>query len=154
MSETLHGTVVLVGAHGVLIRGAPAAGKSLLALALIDRGARLVADDRVHVSACGGRLVASAPAAIAGLIELRGRGIVKVPHERSAVIRLVVDVVGEEALDRMPEDDQMTVALLGIPLPRQPVPDEPRRAVLLVDAAIRALFPPGNITLRSPGVWG
>ena len=77
MSETVHATAVLVGADGVLIRGASGAGKSALALALIERGARLVADDR---AACSPPATAAssrrAPAAIAGRIELRGRGVI------------------------------------------------------------------------------
>ena len=59
MSETVHATAVLVGADGVLIRGESGAGKSALALALIERGARLIADDRLMLSACHGRLVAT-----------------------------------------------------------------------------------------------
>ena len=77
MSETVHATAVLVGADGVLIRGESGSGKSALALALIERGARLIADDRLTLSGCHGRIVATAPGATAGLIELRGRGIVE-----------------------------------------------------------------------------
>jgi serine kinase of HPr protein (carbohydrate metabolism regulator) len=153
MSETAHGTAVLAGVHGTLIRGAPGSGKSMLAFALIERGARLIADDRVHLSACHGRIVASAVAPIAGLLELRGRGIVAVPHERSGVIGLVVDIVSEAALERMPDNDQMTAALLGVALPRQPVPPALERAAMLVEAALAALLPQCNTGLRTARVW-
>ncbi len=145
MSETVHGTALLFGADGVLIRGESGSGKSALALQLIRRGGRLIADDRLTLSSCHGRLVASAPSATAGLIELRGRGLVKVPHERSGVIRLVVDIVAEngggdpEGLERMPEAHQLTATLLGIALPRQPVPTATERAVVLVETALGAL---------------
>jgi serine kinase of HPr protein (carbohydrate metabolism regulator) len=139
MSETVHGTAVLVGAMGVLIRGASGSGKSALALELIRRGARLIADDRMTLTSVGGRAIATVQNVTAGLIELRGRGVVRVPHERSAVIRLVADIVAAEGLERMPEPSQLTVEILGIALPRQPVPGVPEQAAALVDAALAAL---------------
>jgi serine kinase of HPr protein (carbohydrate metabolism regulator) len=154
MAETLHATAVLAGVNGLLIRGPSGSGKSSLALSLIERGARLVADDRVHVAACGGRLVAGAPARISGRIELRGRGLIEVPRERNCVLRLVVDIVSGEALARMPEDDQLTTMLLGIELPRQPVPAATEQALMLVGAALHALSPAGDMGLRTARVWG
>jgi HPr kinase/phosphorylase len=139
MSQAVHATAVLVGAEGVLIRGESGAGKSLLGLALIERGARLIADDRLMLSACHGRLIATAPAAIAGRIELRGRGVITKPHEQGGVIRLVADIVEEEGLERMPEPYDLSTALLGITLPRQPVPGAPDHAVRLIEAALAAL---------------
>ena len=141
MGETVHGSAILAGANGVLIRGASGSGKSLLAAALIDRGARLISDDRVHLAACHGRILASAPAATAGLIELRGRGVVSVLHERSAVIRLVIDLVEAEELERMPEADQSCATILQVPLPRQAAPARSGHAVILAEAALRALTP-------------
>lgn len=138
MSETVHGTAVLVGADGVLIRGESGAGKSALALALIERGGRLIADDRLTLSALNDRVVASAPQATLGKIELRGLGVISVPHERSGVIRLVADIVDEEGLERMPEQHQLSTTLVGIALPRQPVPTATDRAVRLVEAALSA----------------
>lgn len=138
MSETVHATAVLVGADGVLIRGEAGAGKSALALALIERGGRLIADDRLTLSVCHDRVVASAPQATLGLIELRGRGVISVAHERSGVIRLIADIVDEEGLERMPEQHQLSATLVGIVLPRQPVPAATDRAVRLVEAALGA----------------
>ncbi len=152
MSETVHGTVVLAGTQGVLIRGESGVGKSMLAHALIERGARLVADDRVQISACHRRVVASAPASISGLLELRGRGLVAMPYERSAVIRLVADIVSEDALERMPEANQLAAELLEIALPRQPVPAATEPAVRLIDAALAALLPRHSTGLRSARV--
>ncbi len=149
MPETVHGTAVLVGAHGVLIRGGSGAGKSMLALALIERGARLIGDDRVTLSVRNGRLIASAPAATGGLIELRGRGPVGRPYERAGVIRLVADIVSDEELERMPEEHQFTAALLDMPLPRQPVPAATEPAIRLIREALAGLSQPGDMGLRS-----
>ncbi len=151
MSETVHASAVLVGAHGVLIRGPSGSGKSMLAHALIERGARFIADDRVCLAACHGRIVASVPASIAGLIELRGRGLMAMPYERVGVIRLVADIVSDEALERMPPDNQLSVALLDIAVPRQPVPSRTELAVRLIGAALAAL-PQPNMGLRSAQV--
>jgi len=149
MSETVHGTAVLVGSKGVLIRGESGSGKSLLALALIERGGKLIADDRLTLSAVNGRLVATPPAPIAGKIELRGYGLVAVPHERGCVVHLIADIVGEEGLERMPEPHQLSATLLGIALPRQPVPEAPDRGVRLVEAALTGLSSSPNEGLRS-----
>jgi serine kinase of HPr protein (carbohydrate metabolism regulator) len=61
MSETVHATCVAIDGRGILIRGRSGAGKSDLALRLIDRGARLVSDDYTILAASGGRLRAAAP---------------------------------------------------------------------------------------------
>lgn len=113
---TIHGTCVLVGGTGVLLRGPSGAGKSDVALRLIDGGAVLVADDRVELRMENGRPTASAPAALAGLLEVRGLGIVRVPCRASAEVGLVVDLVAPDAVDRMPEGG--TATLLDTEIPR------------------------------------
>ena len=116
----VHGTVVALNGLGVLLRGPPGAGKSDLALRLIDRGARLVADDRVELSLRRGRLIAAAPRPLAGLIEVRGIGVVAVPRRKSAAIALVVDLVKPERVERMPGSDRGPdrCVLAGLSLPR------------------------------------
>jgi serine kinase of HPr protein (carbohydrate metabolism regulator) len=112
--------VVALNGRGVLLRGPPGAGKSDLALRLIDRGARLVADDRVELSVRRGRLIAGAPPPLAGLIEARGLGVVSVPHCKAAEIVLVVDLVKPERVERMPGSDRGPdrCVLAGLSLPR------------------------------------
>ncbi len=124
---TVHASVVLVGARAVLIRGPSASGKSQLALELLEaartgtlRFARLVADDRVHLEAIGGRLLARPPEALAGLIEVRGVGLLRVAYEPRAVIGLVVDLDVPDA-ERLPAPDQRRTEINGIWLPRLPV---------------------------------
>jgi HPr kinase/phosphorylase len=122
---TIHGSVVLVGERGILIRGRSGTGKSALALALLAAdplGARLVADDRVIVAAENGRLIADVPGKLAGLIEMRGVGIVKVPHVAPVVIRLVVDLAAVDCAPRMPEQDEAVAVVEGVTLPRMVLP--------------------------------
>jgi serine kinase of HPr protein (carbohydrate metabolism regulator) len=106
---TMHGTSVLISGAGVLLRGASGAGKSDLALRLIDCGAVLIADDRVEVRMDQGRVVAGAPAILAGLLEVRGVGILRLPFAPIAELHLVVDLVKPEGVDRLPEPDWTTV---------------------------------------------
>ena len=127
MEPSIHASAVLVGAKAVLVRGAPGSGKTSLALRLVALAeadpsffARLVADDRVHLVASGGRLVVSAPAAIAGLAERRGVGVQPVLFESSAVVGLVVDLGAEDAA-RMPEETALSAVIAGISVARLPV---------------------------------
>jgi RNase adaptor protein for sRNA GlmZ degradation len=98
-----HGTVVAFEGRGVLLRGAPGAGKSDLALRLIALGAELVADDQVDLRPEAAGLVARVPPAIAGLIEVRGLGIRSLPFRAEAILALAVDLVAPDQVDRLPE---------------------------------------------------
>lgn len=90
MSALHQFTVVAIKGRGVLIEGAPGSGKSSLALALIDRGAKLVGDDGVALAAVNGRLLASPAPATAGLLEVRNVGLVPMPFIDRAAIALVI----------------------------------------------------------------
>jgi serine kinase of HPr protein (carbohydrate metabolism regulator) len=88
-------------------------GKSDLALRLIERGARLVADDRVVLAERDGALWASAPAALAGVIEARGVGLLRYANEPEARVALVVDLLAAPAQEeRLPEKE--TVCIQGV----------------------------------------
>jgi serine kinase of HPr protein (carbohydrate metabolism regulator) len=76
----------------------------------------LVADDQVRLRREGLCLLATAPATIRGKIEVRGIGIVEVKTVPEAELKLVVDLVGPEAPERMPDPDN-TVPLLGLAIP-------------------------------------
>lgn len=122
---TIHGSAALLGETGILIRGVSGSGKSTLLLDLLAAdpgGARLVADDRVIVTAVNGRLLADVPAAIAGLVEMRGVGLLSRPYVAPVVIRLVVDLAPPEACPRLPEAEEAETALEGVVLPRLLVP--------------------------------
>jgi len=122
VSSQIHATCVALPEGGVLLRGRSGSGKSDLALRLIDNGARLVADDRVELSRDGDRLIARPPATIAGLIEARGVGILRLPPERlapQAAIVLIVDLVDPAAVERLPEatcEDLLGVSLRRVAL--------------------------------------
>lgn len=145
--ENIHATGLVLGSTGVILRGPSGAGKSLLALDLLDtwesRGlpAHLVSDDRVDIIAENGSLTMQAPKRIEGLAELRGRGIVSRPFVRTAPLHLVVDLVPR--LERMVEEEDLETELLGITLPRCPVPQagviDARHQLLLIKEALRAL---------------
>jgi len=112
----LHATCVAIADAGVLIRGPSGSGKSDLALRLIDGGADLVSDDICETAVKDGRLVATAPATIAGKIEVRGHGIINLPFRASVAVGLVVDLMPEKDIERMPETT--TCVLDGVTLPR------------------------------------
>jgi len=123
-SPTAHASAVLVGARAVLIRGPSGSGKSRLALALIAAGeagelrfARLVADDRCRLEPRHGRLLVRSAAELAGLIEVRGLGIRRLPFEPLAVVGLVVDLAAADG-DRLPEGTSQHVTLEGIKVAR------------------------------------
>jgi len=99
----VHGTSVALGGDGILLRGPSGSGKSDLALRLIDGGARLVSDDQTELRVFGEELRMSAPPSIAGRLEVRGVGILRVPSVASAPLRLVVDLVPGAEIERLPE---------------------------------------------------
>ncbi|QGM97653.1 HPr kinase/phosphorylase [Methylocystis parvus] len=121
----LHANALLLGEKGLLLRGPSGSGKSALTLDLIShyqaRGdfARLVGDDRVAVDAQNGRLVARPHPAIAGMIEVRGLGLMRVPFERACVLSAIVDLCGAgEKPPRYPGEDEKTALVQKIKLPR------------------------------------
>jgi HPr kinase/phosphorylase len=117
----VHASCVAIEGRAVLLRGPSGSGKSDLALRLIDSGAALVADDQVLLEAqkseSGQRiLMASAPATLAGLLEIRGLGIVKHEVMASAPIWLVIDLDPITPIERMPKPE--TCQLEGVDLRR------------------------------------
>ena len=106
----VHGSCAARDGAGVLLLGPPGAGKSDLVLRLLDRGFMLVADDRVEIAdGC-----AAPPAALAGLLEVRGLGIVRLPHV--APVRLALAVALGAGAVRMPAAERYAPA--DIPLLR------------------------------------
>ncbi len=128
----MHATCVALGRAAVLLRGPSGAGKSDLALRLIDAGARLVADDQVELAVEGGRLVARAPAAIAGKMEVRGVGIVPAPALTEAPVALIADLVPAGAAERLPEPG--AAAHIGPPAASPPMPETDAPAASDADA--------------------
>jgi HPr kinase/phosphorylase len=106
----LHASCAVREGSGVLLTGQPGSGKSDLLLRLLDRGFGLVADDRVVIEdGC-----ARPAAALAGLIEVRGLGLLRLPHVASARLVLVVQLDGPPERLPLPE----TCPALGLPMIR------------------------------------
>lgn len=118
----LHASCVLIGESAVLLRGEAGSGKTTLGLALVEAArtgggfARLVSDDRTLVAARGGRLLAFAHPALAGMVERRGLGLAPAAHEPRARVALVVDCGAEP--ERLPEPDDLVTEIAGVTLPR------------------------------------
>jgi len=137
--DTIHASAAIVRGHGVLIRGASGSGKSSLLLALItsrDADAVLVADDRVVLSVAGGEVFAAPPPSLAGLMEIRGVGIVRRDHRERARIDLVVDLKPLAECPRLPDESEARVVLAGVPLPRIFIAVEARDGVARVLGAL------------------
>lgn len=124
ISTTIHASAVLIGPKAALIRGPAGSGKSRLVLDLIEAAgtgalpfARLVADDRALTEARAGRLLLSPAPALAGLIEVRGLGIRRLPHEPLAVAGLVVDLAAPDGA-RYPAQETAAITIEGVTLPR------------------------------------
>jgi len=110
----VHATCVSLSGIGVLLRGPSGAGKSDLALRLVDGGALLVADDQVLLAAEGGRLVARPPRGLAGLLEVRGVGILPVPTVEEAPVLIVADLAAPGEVERLPETDMRELAGVAV----------------------------------------
>ena len=76
---------VAISGRAILLEGLPGSGKSTLALQLLDRGAQLVGDDGVTLSVADGQVIAAPPPNIAGLIEVRNVGLVRMPTVKAPV---------------------------------------------------------------------
>ena len=133
-SETLHATTVAIDGRAVMIEGPSGSGKSDLALRLIDRGAVLVSDDYTLCVRVGPDLRARVPATtIEGRIEVRGLGIVAMPHVGDVPVALLVRL--DPAPERMPERRLRTIAGIAI---RQLVLDPlPASAPIKLELALR-----------------
>jgi serine kinase of HPr protein (carbohydrate metabolism regulator) len=117
---SVHGTAFLLGDIGLIVLGPSGAGKSQLAAGLasgwLGTGFRLVADDRVWLTAAGGRLIARPTAGFLGKIEIRGLGISDLPGIPSAILRGMVRLIPAEP-ERMPDQAIENEELFGVSLP-------------------------------------
>lgn len=141
MSALVHASCIAAwspaGWRGALIRGPSGAGKSDLVLRLAARpGWRLAADDYAHVWASGGELWARAPETLAGRIEVRGLGVIGLPHLPLVRVILLIDLT-DSAVERHPESQ--TETLQGVCLRRLDLDPRPASAVELVAAAMATL---------------
>jgi HPr kinase/phosphorylase len=118
VTDTLlvHATAIAIEGAAILLRGPSGSGKSDLALRLIDGGARLIADDQALLRRADNQVFVRAPAEIAGLIEVRGVGILHADLINEAPIALVVDLVPSTQIERIPDNRFEKVLGLAVPL--------------------------------------
>ncbi len=106
LAQTMHASAAARAGAGVLLLGPPGAGKSDLLLRLLHHGFSLVADDQVVIEGHH----AAPPPALAGLLEVRGLGIVRLPHVTADLVLAVRLALG----DRLPEPSRLSE--LDLPL--------------------------------------
>ena len=139
----IHATCVALEHGAVLLRAREGGGKSDLALRLIDAGARLVADDQVMVDVDGATMIASAPEAIAGKLEVRGLGIVAEAPASPTPVIAVIDLQTSGEIDRMPEAETCEIEGVTLPLfrlhPFEPSAPAKARMMVAVAAGVRAV---------------
>jgi serine kinase of HPr protein (carbohydrate metabolism regulator) len=114
----IHASCVAINAKGVLITGVSGSGKSDLALRLMDRGAQLVSDDYTELTKESGRLIARPPIRLAGMLEVRGLGIITVPFCPFITVAMHIDLDVEVVRWREKPDEKM---FLGLPIPSLPL---------------------------------
>lgn len=116
-------TCVVIDGRGMLIEGEPGTGKSSLALALMDRGAKLVGDDSLLIEARDGKLWAHPHPATEGLLEVRNLGLLPRPVLQETAVTLVLRL--DNTAPRFIDAAEICT-ILGVPLPQVLLwPDSP-----------------------------
>ena len=135
---TIHATTVSLDGRGVILRGPSGSGKSDLAVRLINEGALLVADDQTVLFIEGDRLMAQPPTEIAGKMEVRGVGIVKMGPPVIVPVFLLIDMADAADVPRMAEFSP--VELVGQQVPQIHLAPFEMSATAKVKLALRALL--------------
>jgi HPr kinase/phosphorylase len=148
--QTVHGVFIEVLGMGVLLVGDPAVGKSELALDLIARGHRLIADDAPRFARIAPEtLEGTCPEGLRDFLEVRGLGILNIRAMfgegavvRSKTLNLIIDLQpldhrAIECIDRL-SGSLSTRTVLGVPIPTITMPVAPgRNLAILVEASVR-----------------
>ena len=135
MSETIHATSIVIDGRAILLTGPSGSGKSDLALRLIDHKAMLLSDDYTLVQRDGDVLIARPPNTIEGRMEIRGVGIIEMPHCPAAPVALILDLSAMP--DRLPQAPS-TRDIAGISVPVLPLAPFEASAPIKVALALRA----------------
>lgn len=117
MTTLIHATCVAVAGIGVLLWGPSGSGKSDLALRLIDDGAELVGDDYCSFEQRDKALYAAPQQNIAGLLEVRGLGIIRLPYRPEALVRVVIELLpADQDPERLPSPQTTTICGVSLPV--------------------------------------
>ncbi len=103
----IHATTIEYKNKGIMIIGESNCGKSDLALRMImQKKARLIADDQTEISVLNGKIIASCPQNIRNMIEVRGIGIVPIKAKKKTTVKLVIELVKDiKLIERMPQKE-------------------------------------------------
>jgi serine kinase of HPr protein (carbohydrate metabolism regulator) len=116
MIKNIHATCINLNSKGVLILGDSGSGKSDLALRLITMfSAKLVGDDRINIENNNGKIKASSPDVLKGLLEVRGVGIIKINYQEETKVDLVVKLTSEK-IERLPDKNEYEIEGCVLPL--------------------------------------
>lgn len=140
--ESRHGVLLEVSGIGVLIQGESGVGKSEAALALIERGHRLVADDVVEIRRVGGNLLIGKGAKLTSHhMEIRGLGIINITHlfgvgairdkKQIQLVIILEDWQAGKNYDRIGEEEKR-LDILGVQVPSVLVPVKPGRNIPVI----------------------
>lgn len=141
VQNPLHASSVMIDGRVLLIGGRPGSGKSDLTLRLIDRGARLIADDYTRLERRGTVLIASPPPEIFGKMEIRGLGIVDMAAAAEGPVALLLDL--DATPERLSQDPPASTDIQGIAIPTLPF------AAIEASAPIKAEYALKQHGLRS-----
>ncbi|MBN2184311.1 MAG: HPr(Ser) kinase/phosphatase [Candidatus Krumholzibacteriota bacterium] len=141
----LHGSLVDVYGVGLLFSGRSSIGKSEIALDLVERGHRLVADDVVEVVNHGNVLMGRGRDHLRHFMEIRGLGIINMMdlfgiravriQKRIEVVVRLEDWDPEKDWDRLGLDDH-TTDILGVPIRQLVIPIFPGKNITVISEAI------------------
>ena len=144
--SSFHGVLVEVFGIGILIQGASGVGKSEAALALVERGHRLVADDVVEIRRVSGNILMGTGTGVSSHhMEIRGLGIINITHlfgvgaiRDTKQIQIVVQLEewdSSKAYDRIGAEEN-TIEILGARVPSLLLPVKPGRNIsILIETA-------------------
>lgn len=154
--DCFHGVLLSMYGKGVLIRGESGIGKSEVALELMRRGHQLVADDRVDCYQIHNTIVGMPPSILAGMLEIRGIGIIDVPRmfgANTTLEKAKIDVVVELTpwnsnanYDRVGIEETKYQDILDVEIPKIILPVREGRSMgIVIESAVT------NIVLKEKG---
>ncbi|MGO4437185.1 HPr kinase/phosphorylase [Rhizobium sp. RAF56] len=141
-AANVHATAIVVETTGLIFVGPSGSGKSSLAFSCLAEAralglsAVLVADDQVFLSLDGADVVARCPPTIAGLMEVRGTGIISLPYQSQAVLHYAVMPIDLAVADRLPPEDERLDLAADISLPLIRISSTARNPLAIIMAKI------------------